>query len=208
MVPSSRDHWFVIPVLLFEILGGSDEHLVRFALRHESRGILHGAGPPDHPLLYHGLDHPSHRHQREAQRLEFIHRDHESLFWFQWACGRILFPIRFRIRWCVCLPMTPSVSHPWTGMCAFGIIIGACVLCLDHLGLLIPLQEIRSHTSSGLYFLAFLPCPSYPSSPTVSSSSCSVPSAFPTHYHCTATSTNSPSHPVLRSAGCSSSWPP
>jgi hypothetical protein len=95
------------PVLLFEILRGSDEHLVRFALRHESRGILHGAGPPDHPLLHHGLDHPSHRHQREAQRLEFIHRDHESLFWLQWACGRILFPILFRIRWCVCELLTP-----------------------------------------------------------------------------------------------------
>ena len=72
----------------------------------------------------------------------------------------------------------------------------------------IPLQGIRSHTSSAPYFLTFLPCPSCPSSPTVDSSSPSAPSASPTHYHSTATSTNSPSRPASRSAGCSSSWAP
>lgn len=72
----------------------------------------------------------------------------------------------------------------------------------------IPLQGTRSHTSSAPYFLTFIPCLSYPSSPTVDSSSPFAPFASHTHYHCTATSTNSPSRPASRSVGCSSSWAP
>ena len=66
-------------------------------------------------------------------------------------------------------------------------------------------QGIRFHMSSASCFPTFLLYPSSTSLPTVGSSSRSPRSAFPTHYHCTATSTNYPSHPASHCAGCSSS---
>lgn len=99
---SSRDHRYVIrsccdiPIIL--------SILFRFALRHEPRRVLYGNISPSHPLHRHRLDDTPHRAKRKAQRHEVIHRNHEPLFWLEWACGRVLFSIRFRIRWYVCVP--------------------------------------------------------------------------------------------------------
>lgn len=93
-------------------------------------------------------------------------------------------------------------SHPMIGMCAFGIIIGAfCVVFEYHSHTHVRCQGTRSRTSSVSYFPTFLLHPSSLSLPTVDSSSRSPLSAFPTRYHCTATSTNSPLRLALRFAG-------
>jgi hypothetical protein len=67
---------------------------------------------------------------------------------------------------------------------------------------LVPLQEIRFRTLSASYFPTSLPSQSSRSSPIVDLSLCSAPLAFPTHYRCTGTSTNSPLRPASRFAGC------
>jgi hypothetical protein len=82
----------------------NSEHFVRFTLRHESRRVLHGIISPGHPFRHHRLDDPPHRAERKAQRHEIVHRNHEPLFWLEWARCCILFPILFRIRRYVYMP--------------------------------------------------------------------------------------------------------
>ena len=57
------------------------EHLLRFALCHESRGVRYRTVPPGRSLLCHGLDYLSHSHKRKAQRHELIHWDNEPFLW-------------------------------------------------------------------------------------------------------------------------------
>jgi hypothetical protein len=88
------------------------EHFVRFALRHESRRVLHGTISPGHPFRHHRLDDPPHRGKRKAQRHEILHRNHEPLFWPEWARSCVLFPILFRIRRYVCVPRHSAHMSP------------------------------------------------------------------------------------------------
>lgn len=77
------------------------EHLVRFALRHESRRVFHGDIAPGRPFRRRRLDSPSHRHKRKVLRHEIIHRDHKSLFRLQWArCCVIQFCLHSVVRMC------------------------------------------------------------------------------------------------------------
>ena len=88
-------------VLVILLNSHCSEYLVRFAVRHESRRVLHGDTSPSCPFRCHRLDDSSHCYKCKAQRDQVIHRDHESLFWVQWARCCVIFPVLFRIRWCV-----------------------------------------------------------------------------------------------------------
>ena len=97
-------------------------------------------------------------------------------------------------------------SHLTIGMCAFGIIIGASSLYLDVIPMLTSAPRGYDSACHSLHVpqSSFCTRPLPLSRPSIHHHvHDEARSACPTHYHRTATSTNSPSRPSSRSAGCS-----
>ena len=137
--------------------------------------------------------------QTQGSALQIRHRNHESLFWVQWARGCFFSE---RIRWRV------SMGHDAMRTNVFFFHIRD-VRVWDHYRCVCVVFLCHSQTdicSQGIRFRFMFPdlssVPVLYSLPTVDSSSRSPRSASPAHYHCTATSTNPPSSPSSRSAGC------
>ena len=82
----------------------NSDHFVRFTIRHESRRVFYGNISSGLPFHRHRLDDTPDRAKRKAQRHEILHRNHEPLFWLEWARSCVLFSILFRIRRYVCVP--------------------------------------------------------------------------------------------------------
>ena len=135
--------------------------------------------------------------QMQGSALQIIHRNHESLFWVQWArC--CFFPNAFGGAYLCVMTL-------YAQMFFFHV---RDVRVWDHHRCVCVVFVYHSQTdicSKGIRFRFMFPdLPSVPvlySLPTVDSSSRSPRSASPAHYHCTATSTNPPSSPSSRSAG-------
>ena len=189
---STRDHRYAFILLDFYC----SKCLFRFAPRHESCRILHG------DILLVVLS-PSQigrsvsLSQMQGSALQIIHRNHESLFWVQWArC--CFFPNAFGGAYLCVMTL-------YAQMFFFHV---RDVRVWDHHRCVCVVFVYHSQTdicSKGIRFRFMFPdLPSVPvlySLPTVDSSSRSPRSASPAHYHCTATSTNPPSSPSSRSAG-------
>ena len=95
--------------------------------------------------------------QTQGSALQIRHRNHESLFWVQWARGCFFSE---RIRWRVSMghdAMRTNVFFSTLGMCAFGIIIGVSVLYFYVTPKLISAP--RGYDSASC-FPIFLPYPS------------------------------------------------